>query len=138
MSKQIADTWTPRLKYTKNGKTVIARPHEATFKGRHNACKSKVLIVLYKIRGYPKGLSLSELARDTGVKYSYLESRLGKWVQWDYIDRKIKQGDNRPVYCYYISARGIHFVEKRIPKKRRLDYEAEIREHQETIINTIQ
>lgn len=130
MTKQIADTWQPRLKFTKSGKPVMARPHEATFRGIHNASKSKALIVLYRRNQLGQAaLSLAELAESSGVKYSYLESRLAKWVKWDYLIRKVKQGNNRPVYCYSIAARGIHFVEKRIPKKRLLDYKAEIREH---------
>jgi hypothetical protein len=33
--------------HTSEGKLVTARPHEATFNGSHNSCKSKALIVLY-------------------------------------------------------------------------------------------
>ncbi|MFC2022043.1 hypothetical protein ACFLTR_02360 [Chloroflexota bacterium] len=79
------------------------------------------------------GLSLKELSEQSGVKYSYLESRLAKWVKWEYIIRKVKQGDNRPVYCYSIASRGIHFVEDRIPRDRLQDYIAEIREHKAKI-----
>lgn len=105
--------------HTKEGKLVIARPHEATFNGRHNACKSKALIVLYH-RKYKlhqsTGLTLKELSRASGVSYSYLKSRLGKWVSWGYLLRKITNGTNRPVYSYSIGKRGRHFVEDRIPK----------------------
>jgi hypothetical protein len=113
----------------KDGKLIIARPHEATFKGKHNACKSKVLIVLYH-RKYRlvdnTGLSLKELADASGVKYFYLETRLSKWVEWGYVIRKIKMGGNRPVYCYLIAKRGQQFVERRIPKNRLQDYIVEI------------
>jgi hypothetical protein len=54
-------------------------------------------------------------------------SRVGKWVAWDYLVRKIKQGMNRPVYSYSIAKRGEHFIEDRIPRERLKDYLEEIR-----------
>jgi hypothetical protein len=111
--------WMPRPIHTKEGKLVIARPHEATFNGRHNACKSKALIVLYH-RKYKlhqaTGLTLKELSQASGVSYSYLKSRLAKWVEWDYLHRKIGESNGGPVYFYTISKRGKHFIEDRIPR----------------------
>ena len=127
----IPNNW-ERLIHTKDGKLVIARPHEATFNGCHNACKSKALITLYhwkkKLRA-TTGLSLKELAESSGVTYNYLGSRVAKWVEWGYLNRKVKMGGNRPVYCYYIAERGIQFVEYRIPRERLQDYIDEIREY---------
>ncbi len=110
-------------------------PHEATFNGIHNASKSKVLITLYHHRhklGNNGGLSLRELSIYSGVPYSYLESRLGKWAKWKYVLRKVKMGGNRPVFCYEIAARGEKFVEIRIPADRREDYVKEIRQWRST------
>jgi hypothetical protein len=116
--------------HTKNGKAVIARPHEATFKGCHNSSKSKALIILYHRKHkllQTTGLTLKELSIASGSSYAYLKSRLAKWVEWKYITRKITVGTNRPVYSYSIVERGEHFVEDRIPKDRLAEYIEEIR-----------
>lgn len=116
--------------HTKDGEVVVATPHEATFKGKHNACKAKTLIVLYHRKNklnHKTGLSITELTDATGVSYNYLGSRLAYWHRWGYILRHIKQGNTRPVYSYSIALRGSHFVEDRIPPDRRRDYIIDIR-----------
>ena len=110
--------------HTKDGKFVIAHPHEATFNGRHNAVKAKALIVLYQLPG--KSLSLAELAEATGESYNYLGSRIGKWVEWGYLKRTIKMGGNKPVFGYSLAVRGKRFYLYRLPLKRRLQYLAEL------------
>jgi len=112
---------------TKEGKFVMAHPHEATFRGRHNAVKAKVLIILHRLEG--RALSLSELANVTGESYGYIGSRLAKWVEWGYLKRSIKLGINRPVYGYSIAKRGVRFVKYRIPHSRKLDYLTELNRH---------
>jgi len=116
--------------HTSEGKLVTARPHEATFNGRHNCCKSKTLVVLYHRKqkiSETTGLTLRELSLASGVSYAYLKSRLAKWVEWKYLVRKMTDGINRPVYSYLIGERGEHFVEDRIPRERLVEYVAEIR-----------
>ncbi len=116
--------------HTKEGKLVIAHPHEATFNGRHNAVKAKTLIILYQLKD--KALSLAELVEATGESYNYLGSRIGKWVEWKYLKREIKMGANKPVFCYSLAVRGKRFVRYRLPLKRKLEYLAEIsRAHRE-------
>ncbi len=120
----------------KDGRTIVARVHIASFSGRHNMCKSKTLIALYKHKfemQQSSGLSLRELARSSGVSYMFLKSRLGIWTRWKYIIRKVRDDGNRPVYCYTISERGINFYENVIPPDKREQYIAEIKESRQAI-----
>lgn len=117
--------------HTKDGKFVIARPHEATFNGRHNAVKAKVLIILYKLDG--KALSIAELAEATGEAYGYIGSRASKWVEWGYLKRGIKLYSGRPVFGYSIARRGVRFVKYRIPLSRKQAYLAEVEAYRQGI-----
>jgi hypothetical protein len=102
----------------------------ATFRGKHNEAKSKVLITLLdsKEKGYG-GLTLKEIARESSVSYEYLKSRLGKWYQWKYITRHVTNGSTRPVYSYSIAVRGEAFVNTRIPPEVLYRYTADLREY---------
>jgi predicted ArsR family transcriptional regulator len=108
---------------------------KATFNGRHNKQKSKLLIVLYdRLKNLKKrgGLRIRELAGASGVSYDYLRARLTLLYGWGYIHRRIIKKYNRPIYRYTITKKGIRFVEKRIPKDKLQEY---IREIQETTGN---
>ena len=110
---------------TKSGKTVLAYPHIATFNGKHNRSKSKVFIVLIR----KKRLSLSELAKASGVSYNYLSSRVSKWVEWGYLRRVsllANNGRDMLVYYYSATARARRFVSTRIPPARFKAYLAEL------------
>jgi hypothetical protein len=80
-----------------------------TFRGRHNAVKSKCLIVLYnrKFNG-ERGLTLSELTRATGSNYKSLSVLLKRWVGWRYVGyHQSKKGR-----VYDIRKRGVAWVDR--------------------------
>ena len=115
----------------KDGKTRIAHPHIATFRGKHNASKSKILLICYHQKFMEQstiGFSARELAEISGVSYSYLKKRLSKWVEWKYLLRKATAGPHgKPVFVYSIATRGSHFLEDRAPKEKLDQYLREIR-----------
>lgn len=86
---------------TRDGRTVESRPHEATFLGKHNEPKSKILLFLMdrKHRGIITGFTAKQLHMETGVNYNYLLTKLSKWAKW-----------GGPCFSYIIGDRGIHFV----------------------------
>jgi hypothetical protein len=132
---KVNDIWSPRFIDTKDGRKILARPHVATFRGKHNASKSKVFIVLYS-RQYQQphspGLTLPELATYSGVSYSYIKTRLAKWCLWGYLKREkcVSSTRKQTVYTYVIADRGRHFVLDRIPKAIGARFVTEIQEHQ--------
>ena len=113
---------------TKDGRTIEPRGHEATFRGLHNASKSKVLIYLRHWLKHGKGgQTARQLSEATGVSYDYLRARLSFWHRIRYIDRRaIDPGQGRPQFAYKISERGLRFVTDRIPPDRLADYIAEL------------
>ena len=97
------------------------RSHFATFRGVHNASKTKVLIILY-LRKYQlrlkTGLNVRELHTQSGVNYDYLRSRLGTWCEWEYVSRRAyDDGTGRPMFYYTIAPRGEHFIQHIVPKE---------------------
>lgn len=126
--------------HTRDGRTILARPHEATFNGRHNLAKSKTLIVLYHLKhklADTRGLTLKQLSIQSGVSYNTLKSSLGDWFLWKYVKRRAIEGSTRPKFAYTIGRRGEHFIENRLPKNRLQDYISEIREHRQSYRQTI-
>ena len=115
----------------KDGKTRIAHPHIGTFRGKHNASKSKILLICYHQKFMLHSaiaLSARELAETSGVSYGYLKKRLAKWVEWKYLLRKATAGPlGQPVFVYTIAARGAHFLEVRAPREKLNQYLAEIK-----------
>jgi hypothetical protein len=112
----------------KDGRRIIARPHIAVFNKKHNACKAKVLILLYHrkyIDNTVSGLRIRDVHKLTGVSYEYIKFRVSKWVAWGYLSR---QGDSKP-YTYSIADRGRHIVEDIIPREWLEYYIGEIRAH---------
>jgi hypothetical protein len=106
----------------KDGKTRIAHPHIVTFKGKHNASKSKILLICYHQKFMEHstiGFSARQLATASGVSYGYLKKRLPKWVEWQYLLRKATAGpQGKPLFIYSIASRGSHFLEDRAPKEK--------------------
>ncbi len=125
--------WKPRyIHNTKTGQLVLAVPHRASFVGSHNESKAKALITLYsaKYHEHKAGFTLRELTSLSGVDYGYLKSRLSKWVAWQYLTRKIVQGELRPVYQYSLTKRGERFIGY-IPTEVAERYWAEIQAYRE-------
>jgi len=118
---------------TRSGKSVETRPHFATFDDKHNSSKSRVLIVLYhrKLKAHNNtGLGVGDLHRQSGVDYDYIKSRVTKWCEWGYIERRARDNDSgRPLYVYTLAARGRHFVEDILPKDWLKRYISEIKAH---------
>lgn len=107
--------------------------HIATFKGKHNMNKAKILLYLYakKMRGDPSGRSAREIYLATGVPYNYLKSRLGVLTDWGYLDRRaIGRKKGRAIYHYRIAERGVRFVELRLPPEKYNQAVQEINEWQ--------
>ena len=110
---------------TWGGKVVLAHPHIATFRGKHNKSKSKAFIILLR----KKKLTLSQLAKASGVSYNYLGSRLWKWVEWGYLRRSVAgcpAGRDSLVYYYSPTARARRFVSSRIPPEKFKQYVKEL------------
>ena len=131
----------PRTFITKAGRHVETRPHFATFNDKHNASKCKVLIVLYH-RKYKlnddTGLGVGELHRQSGVGYDYIKSRVTKWVDWQYLKRKVQErGTGRPVYVYSLDERGRHFIEDILPREWLQRYISEIQDFKNMTVKGI-
>lgn len=108
------------------GRFHDSQPHEATFNGKHNMAKSKVLIVLLaRYKQGLGGLSARELHNATGVSLTVLKTKLSQWAKWKYVVRRVASG-YRPHYSYTISERGAKFILIRIPADRYNEYVAEI------------
>lgn len=78
--------------------------------------------------GLNTGLNVRDIHLQSGVDYDYLRSRLRKWHEWGYLNRKpVDTGKGRPVYAYTIARRGEHFIEDIVPRDILNQYIAEIR-----------
>jgi len=115
----------------KDGETRLATIHKANFKGKHNASKCKILIVLYSRRfnHHDKtGLTLEQLHVVSGVSLEYLRSRITKWFSWKYIAREpvVSPLTGRMCFSYTIAERGIHMLEDRAPRNKLEEWETEI------------
>ncbi len=105
--------------------TVIIRPGSEpiivkppSFKGKHNATRSKVLIVLFdrKVQKHDNsGFSARDLYVNTGCNYGYLQQKLSKWVKWGYLSKYAGPNfDGRPTWYYRLAPRGRRFLEDRL------------------------
>ena len=105
----------------------------ATFRGSHNASKTKTLIILHHHKYNLKlstGLNVRQLHSESGVNYDYLRSRLGKWFKWKYVSRRAHDdGNGRPMFYYTITVRGEHFINNIVPKDVLTRYINEINQY---------
>lgn len=124
---------------TKAGKLVETKPHYASFNHKHNAAKSKVLIVLYHRRfnvNDNTGMGIGELHRATGANYGYLTVKVTKWCQWQYISRAVRAGERgRPIYVYSLAKRGQHFIEDVLPPEWLKQYIIDIHNFKKKDVN---
>jgi len=103
------------------------QPHEATFRGKHNAAKAKTLIYLFdRYQNQQRSLSAGEIHQETGVLLTTLRSKLGKWVKWGYVNRRLAHRNGQPCFSYTIGERGARFVTERIGVWRKNRYHEEI------------
>ncbi len=78
--------------------------------------------------GLNDGLNVWDIHLQSGVDYDYLRSRLRKWKEWGYLNRKpVDTGVGRPEYQYTIAKRGEHFIEDIVPRNILNQYIAEIK-----------
>jgi hypothetical protein len=117
--------------YSKDGRLITPRPHEAHFQEKHNASKAKTLIYLHYLhrKGHHSGKTAKQIHDATGVSFGYLKSRLNFWYRIHYLRRNaIDPGKGRSLFVYRVDERGIRFVDERIPPDRYDDYVREINE----------
>ena|GEM_PF-1528161 len=92
------------------------KPRRATFRGKHNRSKSKVFLLLYHVRhhqGDTNGRTARWIYINSGVPYSSLQARLGKWTEWGYLTRYTAKGiDGQPCWHYKLGQKGRKFIEK--------------------------
>ena len=98
-----------------NARVYIKKRRIATFKGKHNRSKSKVLLLLYHVKHHQEdtsGRTARWLYINSGVPYSSLQSRLGQWAKWGYVTRHTSKGlDGKPCWYYRLGIKGKKFVE---------------------------
>ncbi|OGN91988.1 MAG: hypothetical protein A2Z75_05325 [Chloroflexi bacterium RBG_13_50_10] len=82
----------------------------ASFRGKHNASKSKCLLMLEysetarQQRGW---LTARQLAFLTGIPYASILASLPKWVRWKIVIRKkAKLTSGREAYIYQLAPKG--------------------------------
>ena len=81
---------------------MIKTRHNPSFLGKHNATRCKSWLVLYdRYLSRKSGLTLKELAAQSGCNYYSLAHRLKDWTKWGYLLRS----NTRP-YVYGIAVRG--------------------------------
>ena len=94
--------------------------HYATFLGKHNRVKARVLVFLYDrliTLGESSGLSVNELSVLTHVSKGSLASLCTRWHSWHYLNRRFKyDSSGTMMYGYTLSQRGQWFVVARIPQ----------------------
>ena len=99
---------------------VIRYEGVATFNGKHNRSKAKVLVFLYdrlENTGQGFGLSVNELSKLLDIPKGSLKSLCTRWHSWHYLKRRVKiDSTGELVYCYALAERGKWFVTVRIPK----------------------
>jgi hypothetical protein len=87
---------------------IVKHIKRASFKGKHNATKSKCLIMLeYSATSKEQGhwLTARQLSSLTGISYASILASLPKWVRWKIVVRKrARLANGREVYIYQASA----------------------------------
>ena len=93
----------------------------ASFRGKNNYVKARVFVLLYmrKHQSINTGLTAKEISElCPKASYEYLQTRLGKWWEWAYLNRQAtgRDGKGRALYRYSLASRGTHFVEDIMPE----------------------
>ena len=116
---------------------VVWTPPKASFNGKHNKVKAKVLITLYlrTLENINTGLSARELAEQSGEKLSTIKRKVYAWAKWELVRQKPGRVGTRCVALYYILPKVMHYVIYVIPPEIYSKYLNEIREHQRRMIN---
>lgn len=88
--------------------------YKPTFRGSHNALKSKVLLILYEVHltdpyGSSQWLTAKEIQQRTRCNYRSLLSRLPLFHEWKYV--KIRKGQYGFIR-YAIARAGRRYLEK--------------------------
>jgi len=104
------------------------------FKGCHNYSKTKSFLVLYDrkhYKGVNTGVGVRELHLLSGVDYDYLRTKLVKWAQWGYLNRRPLEGRNgRATWVYTIGSKGENFIKNIVPPEVLRECVEAVRAHQ--------
>jgi len=94
---------------SKSDKMTVQDIKTPSFKGKHNAIKSKCFIILFNRQlANERGLTLSELARETGSNYKSLSVLIGRWIRWRYIGFRQYPGGRQ----YHLLKRGANWINR--------------------------
>jgi hypothetical protein len=88
------------------------------WRGIHNISKTRAFLVLYDRKYHKKdttGLGVHELHLQSGVDYDYLRTKLVKWAQWGYLNRRPVEVRGRATWAYTIAAKGERFIKDIVP-----------------------
>jgi hypothetical protein len=116
-----------------HGKVYLARRHYCQWRGKSDASKGKMLMYLYWQRfscNRNVGITVREVSDFCGISRSYLEDRVKKWVEWEYLDKHtVDNNFGSPAFGYTIAKRGIHFLEDVVPSIVLLRWQNQIRQY---------
>jgi len=109
---------------------IVKQIKPASFKGPHNATKSKCLIMLeYSVTSKEQGywLTAHQLSSLTGISYASILASLSKWVRWKIVLRKkAKLANGREVYIYQAAAKGRAWLGRHVWHMPLQRYQAEV------------
>ncbi len=99
----------------------------ASFKGKNNASKGQILVLLDLIvrEFVGDGLTLRQMADHSTVSYQYLKFRLPRWSDsWHYLNKRaVSIPNQRPVYKYSLGERGKHFINDVMSYDKYMDFQ---------------
>ena len=107
------------------------------FRGTHNHSKTKMLIILYDRKHYKHistGLGVRELHLQSGVDYDYLRTKLVKWAQWGYLNRRPVESKGRATWAYTIDAKGERFIKDILPPEVLRECVEAVKAHQRGLV----
>ena len=116
---------------------VVWTPPKASFNGKHNKVKAKVLITLYlrTLENINTGLSARELAELSGEKLISITGKLSAWTRWGLVRQRPGRIGTKCMAVYSLGKKGNHYVIYVIPPEIYSKYLNEIREHQRRMLN---
>lgn len=109
---------------------IVKQIKRASFKGKHNATKSKCLVMLeYSATSKEQRywLTAHQLSSLTGISYGSVLASLPKWVDWKIVIRKrARLANGREVYIYQAAAKGRAWLGRHASHMPLQRYQAEV------------
>jgi len=93
----------------------------ATFRGKHNANKAKVLLFLYEEADTGRWFRARELHAMLGIPLRSICTSLPRWCRWDKVRRRRLDG----YFVYRIASDGLRWLERWYPYMPLKQYERE-------------